>query len=288
MPFLNLGLSVVMGSGGISKDRFGKGEKPIPSGFDVVGSREKAVAIVEIAEGMDEKKVAEEIMKNNKNVKAVLKKVSERKGELRLREYELIGGSEDTEVTHKEHGYSLRLDPKKVYFSPREATERQRIAMQVRPNETILVMFSGISPIAVAIAKKQPDVKKIYCIEINPDAHHYAEDNVRINKLSHKISLICGDVLAEAKKIHEKFDRILMPLPLGAKGFLEAAFDCLKENGIIHFYSIGEEPDPFSKALEEIRSVSTKLKKRIKVLNQKKVLQYSPGKWKVCIDFSVG
>jgi len=220
-------------------------------------------------------------------VKSVLKKVSVRKGKLRLRECELITGDENTEVIHKEHGYLLKLDPQKAYFSPREATERQRIAGGVKPNENVLVMFSGVAPMAIAIAKKQPGVRKVYCIEINPDAHKYAKDNIRINKLSHKIYPICGDAKKEVKKLSEKFDRIAMPLPLGAKKFLETAFDCLKREGTIHFYAVGNGDDLFSNTLADIKGVSQKLKKRIKILKNKKVLQYAPGKWKVCIDFQV-
>jgi tRNA (guanine37-N1)-methyltransferase len=255
--------------------------------FEIVGNREKAVAIVEISEGEDEKKIAEEIMKRHKNVKSVLKKVSERKGELRLRDYELIAGDENTEVVHKEYGYFLKLDPRKVYFSPREAKERQRIAEQVKPGEEILVMFSGIAPIAIAIAKKQPEVGKIYCIEMNKDAHEYAKENVRRNKLSHKIFLIHGDVEEVAKEINLKFDRIIMPLPFGAKSFLDIALNCLKENGIIHFYSVGDEKDLFSDGLKEIEAVAKKMNKKIKILNMRKVLPFSPRRWKVCIEFVV-
>ncbi|MEM5772900.1 MAG: class I SAM-dependent methyltransferase family protein [Candidatus Aenigmatarchaeota archaeon] len=254
--------------------------------FDIIGSKEKAVAIVEIEESEDEKKIAEEIMKKHKNVKSVLKKVSARKGELRLREYELIAGEKNTEVVHKEYGYSLKLDPQKVYFSPREAEERQRIAEQAKPGERILVMFSGIAPIAIAIAKKQPEVEKIYCIEKNEEAHKYAEENVRRNKLSHKILLIHGDAEEEAKKLGIKFDRIVMPLPFGAKNFLDVALSCLKDNGIIHFYSV-EDEGCYSKVLDEIETFAKKFGKSIKVLNIKKVSAYAPRKWKVCVDFQV-
>jgi tRNA (guanine37-N1)-methyltransferase len=257
--------------------------------FDLIGSKEKAVAIVEIPEGADEKTVAEEIMRKNKNVKSVLKKISERKGELRLREFKLITGDADTEVVHKEYGCLLKLDPQKVYFSPREATERQRIAGQVKAKENVLVMFSGIGIIPIIIAKRQPEVEKVYGIELNSDAHRYAEENVRINKLSHKIVLIQGDVREVAKKYFGKFDRVVMPLPLGAENFLEMAVNCLKrEGGIIHFYNWGREEDLYSNALKLIEENIKKLNRKIEILNKRKVLAYAPGKWKICIDFLVG
>lgn len=253
--------------------------------YDIIGNREKAVAIVEVKEIQSAKKIAEEIMKKHKNVKSVLIKASERKGEFRLREYMIIG-DENTEVVHKEYGYLLKVDPQKVYFSPREACERQRIAEQVKPGEKVMVMFSGVAPIAIAIAKKQPEVEKIYCIEKNEEAHRYAEENVRKNKLSHKIFLICGDAEEEAKKLKMKFDRIVMPLPFGAKNFLDVAFSCIENNGIIHFYSV-ENEGSYPKVLKEIEAIAEKFGKKIKILNIRKVSAYAPRKWKVCIDFQV-
>jgi len=272
------------------KDKLSEEElKLVPSSYEIIGSREKAVAIVEIPEELEEKKklIAKGIMEIHKNVKTVLKKASERKGELRLRDFEVIAGDANTEVIHKEHGYELKLDPQKVYFSSREATERQRIASQVKPSEKVLVMFSGVAPFCIAIAKKQKSVEKVYGIELNETAHNYAKENVRINKLGHKIILIKGDVRKVCPKLKEKFDRIVMPLPLGAESFLELAINCLKNGGIIHFYNWGREDNPYSNALKIIQETCKKLNKKFEILNKKKVLPYAPKKWKVCIDFKV-
>jgi tRNA (guanine37-N1)-methyltransferase len=256
--------------------------------FDVIGSRKKAVAIVEVPEEADEKAVAEEIMKLNKNVKSVLKKVSKRKGSYRLEDLELIAGDANTEVIHKEFGYILKLDPRKVYFSPREAVERQRISSQVKPKETVMVMFSGSMPYGIAIAKKQPKVKRIYGVEINEDAHHFAEENIRINKVSHLVTSILGDVKETCPKYYGICDRIVMPLPLGAENFLDIAINCLKKKGgVIYFYSWGKEEDLYSVALKQIEGQIKKLKKKFKVLDKRKVLPYSPRTFKICIDFKV-
>ena len=207
------------------KDKLTEEElKLVPKSFDVIGSKEKSVAIVEIPEELVEKEklVAEAIMKLNKSIKSVLKKASERKGELRLREYELLAGDKNTEVTHIEYGCLFRLDPRKVYFSPRELTERQRIASKVKPNEVVMLMFAGVGAYAVFIAKKQPKVK-IISVELNSDAFGYMEENIRINKLSHLIVSVLGDVREKCKKWYGKCDRIIMPLPMGAESFLDVA-----------------------------------------------------------------
>jgi len=271
------------------KDKLSEKElKLVPRSLDFIGSKEKTVAIVEIPEELEskEKLIAEGIIELQKGVKSVLKKSSERKGELRLREYKLIAGDANTEVIHREHGYLLKVEPQKVYFSPREATERQRIAKQVKPNETVMVMFSGIAPIAIAIAKKQ-EVNKIYAVELNEVAHKYAVENVRINKLAHKIFLIKGDVREVCKKYFGKCDRVVMPLPLGAESFLDVAINCLKKGGIIHFYNWGKKDDLFSNALKLVEENCKKLNRKFEISNKRKVLPYAPGKWKICIDFKV-
>ncbi len=253
----------------------------VPRSYDLIGSRDKLVAIVEIPEELADKKqlIGDAIIKLNKNVKSVLSKLSGRRGTFRLEDLELIAGESNTEVVHKEHGYSIRLDPRKVFFSPRELTERQRIASQVKPNENVLVMFSGAAPYPICIAKKQPLVNKIYGIEINPDAHRYAVENVRINKLSHKIVLINEDVRKVYSKL-QKFDRVVMPFAVGAYEYLDVAFDSIRSNGIIHFYHIGPESDLFKEAEEKVKE----LNKMFEIVKKVKVLPYGTRYWKICLD----
>jgi tRNA (guanine37-N1)-methyltransferase len=91
----------------------------IPSSFDILGSREKAVALIEIPEEVEEYAplIAEAIMAIHTNVETVLSKESGREGEYRLRELELIAGNPNTEVIHKESGCRFKLDPRETYFS---------------------------------------------------------------------------------------------------------------------------------------------------------------------------
>ncbi len=259
--------------------------------FDLIGSREKAVAILNVLNKSkgDFKNVAKEIMKNNKNVKSVLRKISKRKGELRLSEYELIIGDRNTEVVHKEYGCLFKLDPQKVYFSPRESTERNRIANQVKSGETVLVMFSGIAPYAIQILKKQPKVKKVIVVEVNFDAASYAIENIKINKIKDgKIVPILGDVKNICQKFYGHCNRVLMPLPLNSSNFLDVAIKCLKINGgIIHFYSWGRDEDLYSDSIKLIKKAVKNLKKRCRIINKIKVLPYGPRTFKICIDFKV-
>lgn len=264
--------------------------KLVPRSYDVIGSEERSVVIIEIPEELEGKKslVAEAVMKLNKSVKSVLNKVSGRKGVHRLEDLELVEGDENTEVLHKEHGYLLKVDPRKVFFSPREATERQRIASLVKEGENVCVFFSGCSPYPICIAKKQPFVNKIYAIEVNPDAHKYAQENVRINKLAHKIVLINNDVKKVFNDLKIKFDRIVMPIAVGGENFLDYAFRFVKDGGVIHFYSTGDDKNLFTEAEKFVINTALNNRKRIRIENRVKVLPFASRKYKVCLDVRAG
>jgi len=75
-----------------------------------------------------------------------------------------------------------------------------------------------------------------------------------------------------------------MPLPLEAEKFLDLAVSCLKGRGIIHFYSIDSDEDLLSSSIEKIK----KHVKNLKILSKRKVQEYAPHKWKVCIDIEAG
>lgn len=247
--------------------------------YDIIGNKEKSIALLGVNE-KSPKEAAKEIMKNHKSVKSVLQKLSERKDTFRLYPCKLIAGGKDTEVVHKEYGYLLKVDPQKAYFSPRESTERQRIAGMVKPREEVLVMFSGVCPFPIAIAKKQTLVSKIYAVEINPSAHKYALENIKLNRLEKKIIPILKDV-REAKEIG-KVDRIIMPLVEKAIDYLDVAFSHSKRGTIIHLYGLSSV-----QLEEEVKKIAEKHKVKYKIVGRQDVLPYAPRVSKVRIDIKV-
>jgi tRNA (guanine37-N1)-methyltransferase len=261
----------------------------LPSGYDIIGSREKAVAIVEIPSELkkNQKKITESILKRHKNVKSVLMKTSERRGIFRLRKFKLLMGERDTEVIHAESGCRFKLDPRKVYFSVREGTERLRISKMVKPEENVLVMFGGVGPYPIIIAKKQPKVKKIISIEINPKAYEYMKKNVSMNKFSDKIIPVIGDVKKECKNFYGEFDRAIMPLPHKGLKFLRIAYKCLKpKGGIIHLYFIEKEDNFLNKVNKIMGDFKKKIKRNLKY-DIRRVLPYAPRTNKYCIDIKI-
>ncbi|OGY61787.1 MAG: hypothetical protein A3H06_01565 [Candidatus Colwellbacteria bacterium RIFCSPLOWO2_12_FULL_44_13] len=155
----------------------------IPTSFDIVGSKEKAVAIIDIPKELEGKEslIGKALMKKHKNVKTVLKKLSPIKGVHRTRDYAVITGNKNTEVTHVENGCRFLLDPQIAYFSTRESTERMRIVEKVREGETVMIFFAGVGPFAIEIEKKAKP-EKIVAIEINPSAVQYFWKNIKLNK----------------------------------------------------------------------------------------------------------
>lgn len=257
----------------------------VNTSFDIIGSREKAVAIIEVPEELKkkEKTIGRALLSVHKNVVSVLKKSSNREGEFRLRKYRLIAGSRNTEVLHRESGCTFKLDPKKVYFSVREGTERERIAQQIKDGERILVMFGGVAPFPIVIARCKN--VRVYSVEINPEAHKYAIQNVLLNKVGNSVVPILGDVREVCKMLGEKFDRITMHLPENAWKFLDLAFECSRRSSIIYLYGIEDEG---SKDLEEkTKTAAKKAKTKIKILRKRKVLPYSPKTWKVCLEIKI-
>jgi tRNA (guanine37-N1)-methyltransferase len=256
----------------------------VPRAFDIVGD----VAIIEIPDELRKhrKKIAEALAKVNSNVRAVCNKKTGRSGDYRLNDIEVLLGK-NTETEHRENGCRFRLDVRKAYFSVRESTERQRIGGMIKPGENVLVMFSGVGPSPVVYAKMQPGLNKVYGVELNPDAHRYARENVRINRVQAKVVPVCGNVRKTVPKLGVKFDRIAMPLPKGAHEFLDVAFGAAKKNGVIHFYHFDFENVLYDRALEYVHNAALKAKKKVKILDKRKVLPYGPRIWKICVDFRV-
>ena len=260
--------------------------KLVPTAFDIIGSRDKAVAIIEFSDELvkHERKIAETIMKLHKSVKSVLKKASPRKGVLRLREYRLIAGDENTEVLHVESGCRFRVDPQKTYFSQRESAERLRIVEKVKPGETVMVFFAGAGPFAILIAKKAKPAKLIG-IEINSEAIRYFKENVRLNKLNN-VEVVEGDVREKAAAYYTSCDRILMPLPESSLDYIDEAIKCAKPGGVIHLYCFAKEEE-IDGIEEKIAAAARGLNRDAKFLGHELVLPWGPRIWKMRVDCEI-
>ncbi|MBI2135015.1 methyltransferase domain-containing protein [Candidatus Woesearchaeota archaeon] len=255
----------------------------IPSSYDIVGS---ILIFSDFPKKLvkKEKIVGEGLLELHKNIKTIAKKTKKYSGKYRLPKLKIISGEKTKETMHKENNSILKLNVEKVYFSSRLSTERKRIFSQVKNNESVLVMFSGCGPYPITLAKNSKP-KEIYSIEINPIACKYQEENIKLNKINN-IKLIKGDVKKILPKISKKFDRIIMPLPKDAEDFLDLALDKIKKNGTIHFYSFSEE-DKCGSIIKIITEECQKQKKKYKITDIVKCGHFSPGVFRICVDFRV-
>lgn len=262
--------------------------KLVPRSFDIIGSKQKAIAIIEMPQELKkfENMIAEAIMRVNRNVASILVKESKRVGELRLRNYRLVAGDTNTEVVHKESGSVFKLDPRKVYFSPRECGERERIESKVNYGENILVMFSGVGPFPIRIAKKHKQIRVI-AVELNPYAHNFCVENIHLNRVGDRVKAILGDVKNICPQFGKIFTRIIMPLPKGAYRFLNVAVPLMRGGGVLHFYHWASEPDLFAQAENLINSAAEENGRSVEILERVKVSQFSPRVWKIRVDAQI-
>jgi tRNA (guanine37-N1)-methyltransferase len=254
--------------------------------FDVVGD----IAIVE--PGTD----GQAILEQQRNVNVVLAKKGDVEGEYRIREYEIIASRPEarnfddipaiyrprklTETVHRENACRFKVDPTEAYFSVRLSTERERIAKLVRAGEKVLVMFAGIGPYPIVIARlADPDM--VAGIEVNPYAIRYFQENIAINKMEGKVKALEGDVKDVVPKMKEQFDRVIMPLPKESETFLYLALKKVRPGGMIHLYKICHENDVDA----FLQSVKKSLgKAEITVV---KAGEYAPGAFRYCFDIKL-
>ncbi len=157
--------------------------------FDIIGD----IAIIKMNTPGDPLELAKKILEKHKHVKTVLLQISKVDIPFRVPKYKYLLGENKTETIHKEFGLRFKVDVAKCYYSPRLENERMRIAKQVKENEKVLVMFSGVNPYPIYIAKfAKPEI--VYSIEINPFAVKYGLENEKLNKVDDKIKTLLGDV----------------------------------------------------------------------------------------------
>jgi len=258
-----------------------------PRSVDLVGE----IAVVEVPPELEEHRriVGEAILEAHKHVRTVLAKTSVISGVCRLREYEVIAGSSNTETIHKEHGCKYHLDLRKVYFSPRLSFEHSRVASQVEENETVVDMFAGVGPFSVLIAKTHVNVK-VYAVDVNRDAVRYLERNVILNGVLDKVVPILGDVRDVVReRLRGTADRVIMNLPEKASEYLGAACQAMKpEGGVIHYYEFAEGPDPLETAKHRLVKAFGRTNRKLeRFLSARTVREVAPFKWQVALDIRI-
>jgi len=252
----------------------------LPTSFDVIGE----VAII---------KLPEELLPYKAQVGLALRRAFPRlttvaldkgvKGELRVRDLEVIAGGPSTETLHTEYGIRLLVDPARTYFNPRLSNERFRVARLVKPGEVVIDMFAGVGPFAIMMARHAAP-KAVYAIDLNPDAVEYMRRNIDMNRAG-----IVVPILGDARTVLPGLpmsDRIIMNLPHCAIDFLSDAFAKLKGGGTVHLYHICER-DEIDRAADHIESIGQSLGIDILVSRLEELKTYSPSMGVFAFDLSL-
>ncbi len=236
-----------------------------PRAMDVLGD----IAVVKIPSETEEYKeeVAGAILEYHPRLRAVFNDRGV-KGRERKRELEHIGGEKKTHTVYREWGLSYHLDVANVYFSPRLATERMRVALALDRGERVLDMFAGVGPFSILIAKKTGS--RVTAIDINPLAVNLLRRNVEENGVSGLLTPVLGDAGRVVPGLSEDgFDAVVMNLPRGAREFIDTAVGACAPGGKIFYYEICPD-DSIQQVIKELGS------EEIKVKDCHRVHNYSP------------
>lgn len=245
-------------------------KETLPTSFDAIGD----VGII---------KLPDELLPYSREVGEGLRKAFPRlrsvaldkgvKGELRVRELEVIAGDSSTETVHLEYGIRLIVDPARTYFNPRLANERRRVASLVRDGERVIDMFAGVGPFSIMIAKHaRPQV--VFAIDLNHDAVEYMRRNIELNRAAGVVP-IEGDAREVLYELPHA-DRIIMNLPHSARDFFHDALSRLNLGGTIHFYHICER-DEIDGVLEGMRDEARGTGVEVEVARLEELKSYSPS-----------
>jgi tRNA (guanine37-N1)-methyltransferase len=256
--------------------------------YDVIGN----ICVMKFEEGKklaEKKKAAQTILTRHKNIQTVVEKVGIVKGRLRTIKAKWLAGEKTLEATYKENGCILEFNIETCYFSPRLSEERKRIAAQCKPGERILVMFGGVAPYAIVIAKTRPLIKKVVSVELGRECNKYAKRNVEKNKVGGKVEIMGGDVkkvLPKMQKSGEIFDRIVMARPNLKETFLKYALMVAKKSTEIHYHGFCHELER-ENLIRKIEEECMREGRKIKILSVSKAGDIAPGKYRYRVDFKI-
>ena len=264
-------------------ERIGK-NIAIDTGYDALGN----IGIINPRHNTDKKilrKLALCILDSNNNIRTVLAKNGPVNGIYRTRKLSHIAGERRYIASYKENGAIFVFDVRRTFFSTRLSFERSRLMKLSHDGECVTVLFAGIGPFAIEIAKLNPN-SNIIGIEINPYAYKNMIKNIELNNTKN-VHAVLGDV----KKIYKKYasvsDRIIMPLPKTSYEFLDEAFFIAKNNCIVHLYAFVEINSGFDKLVEKLQSHAKSNGYSVEILFYRVVRPYSAIEEEIVIDYKI-
>ncbi|MDE1856841.1 MAG: methyltransferase [Candidatus Micrarchaeota archaeon] len=265
----------------LTKEELGE----LSKGFDLLGN----IAIIDFTDRLKKrsKEIAGVILKYNKNVDTVVAKAGPVEGVFRTRKYRYVAGKRSFIASYRENGCTFVFDIRKTYFSPRWSFERSRLMAMVRPKESVVVMFAGVGPFAIEIAKAHKDAR-VTGIELNEYACKAFADNIKLNKVPN-VTCIHGDVSKASKNpaLKNSADRIIMPLPMSSLQFLDDVLRIAKRKCTVHIYALGMIEHGGDSIWRAISAHAEKNGYRVKKIFSRVARPYSAREQEMVIDYSI-
>jgi tRNA (guanine37-N1)-methyltransferase len=257
----------------------GSGEAGLRASFEAHEKQFSALARHELIGGIavmqeSDRAAAEDLLASRPGIHTVIVTTSDVQGEYRTKEFEVLAGIPTTRTLVLEYGHRFTVDLSEAYFSPRLATERQRVLQQMGGEETVLDMFAGVGPFAITMSDK---ARLVVSSDINPAAVILMKENCLDNRCKNVMPVL-ADSGRLSKILPWKFDRVVMNLPLNAPQFLDEAFPLCRPGGTIHCYALVSSVGEY---LDKINMFQPS------AVREHTVRSYSPGKWHTVYDITV-
>jgi tRNA (guanine37-N1)-methyltransferase len=258
----------------------------LPRAYDLVGD----IAVLELPEPLTEhaKQIGEAFLAIHPNFSTILAKKGAIAGTTRVRGYDLLAGEDKTQTVHIEYGCRIAVDLAVAYFSPRLLEEHQQIAKQVKDQEVILDMFTGVGPFALHIAKARK--ARVIAVDINEQAIALLQKSMTMNRFRGNIEPVAADVRTYIQENTQRdIDRVIMNHPSAAFDFVPDACHALKEKGVMHYYDFISGANPEAELSDKITNLVEHAGRTVlKISRIRRVRDSAPYEYQMAVDLIIG
>ncbi len=263
----------------------------LPRAYDVIGD----IAVIRVPPGLKAREglVGRALLEANPRLKVVAA-LSAVAGKYRVRHIKVIAGEKRTHTVYRENGCTYQVDLDKAYFSTRLASERKRITGLVKPSEKVLVLYAGVGPFVIPVARKIKAAKgtgRVAGVEWNPSACRLMQLNAQTNQVDGFVQVLKGDAakLAGGPLLRGWADRVVMPLLHQSIESMPLALEAAANPATIHAYGLvsTKSPGGLEEKKREIRFACRRLGRKCRILRAKCFGTYAPGVSQAVFDVRV-
>ncbi|MEM0158122.1 MAG: hypothetical protein QW812_01250 [Thermoplasmataceae archaeon] len=181
-------------------------------------------------------------------------------------------------VVHRENGIEFSLVPNESMFSPGNVNIRCDLQRDKSVGGIAMDLFAGIGYFTLHIARN-PQVDRVYAVEINPISYKSLLMNIEKNHLRDKIIAVPGDC-------RSAFDGIMADyISMGhfdSPFYMPAAVSHCKTGTVVDFHVISGDKAAYQESNEIIRRAG-RLGCIFSIISRRKVKSYSPHRWHVVV-----